>query len=57
MSEVFTLVDACHVISKANVWKERDKALQKKYEKLNNEMLPKVAADKQARMGCKGNNN
>ena len=55
MSEVFTFVDACHLISKANLWKERDKAIQEKHEKLNNEVLPKVAVDKQARIGCKGN--
>lgn len=54
MSEVFTFVDASHLVSKANLWKERDKAIQKKYEKLNNETLPKVAHDKQARVGCKG---
>ena len=54
MSEVFTFVDASHLVSKANLWKERDKAIQKKYEKLNNETLPKVAYDKQARVGCKG---
>ena len=56
ISEVFTFVEACHLISKANLWKERDKAIQEKYEKLNNEILPKVAVDKQARIGCKGNN-
>ena len=56
ISEVFTFVDACHLISKANLWKERDKAIQEQYEKLNNEVLPKVAVDKQARIGCKGNN-
>jgi len=38
------------------LWKERDKAIKKKYDKLNNETLPKVAADKQARIGCKGKN-
>ena len=27
-----------------------------KYNKLNNEVLPKVATDKQARIGCKGKN-
>lgn len=54
MSEVFTFVDATHLISKANLWKERDEALKQKYEKLNNEVLPKVAADPQARIGCKG---
>lgn len=54
MNEVFSFVDASHLISKANLWKERDKAIKKKYEKLNNEVLPKVARDKQAKIGCKG---
>jgi IS5 family transposase len=54
MSEVFTFVDASHLIAKADLWKERDKAIKKKYEKLNNETLPKVSVDKQARIGCKG---
>ena len=56
MSEVFTFVDAAHLIAKANLWKERDKAIQEKYDKLNNEVLPKVAFDKEARIGCKGEN-
>jgi IS5 family transposase len=56
MSEVFTFVDATHLISKAKLWKERDEAIRQKYEKLNNEVLPKVATDKQARIGCKGKN-
>ena len=54
MSEVFTFVDASHLISKANLWEERDDAKRLKYEKLNNESLPQVAHDKDARMGCKG---
>jgi IS5 family transposase len=54
MSEVFTFVDASHLISKAKLWEERDKARKQKFEKLNNEVLPKVARDKQARIGCKG---
>jgi len=54
IGEVFTFVDASHLIAKANLWKERDKAIEKKYEKLNNEVLPKVAYDKEARIGCKG---
>lgn len=54
MNEVFSFVDASHLISKANLWKERDKAIKEKYEKLNNDVLPKVAHDKQARIGCKG---
>ena len=54
MSEAFTFVDAAHLVSKSNLWEERDRAIQAKYEKLNNEVLPKVAVDKQARLGCKG---
>ena len=54
MSEVFTFVDASHLVAKASLWKERDEAIKKRYEKLNNEVLPKIASDKQARFGCKG---
>ena len=54
MNEVFTFVDATHLIAKANLWEERDAAIKQKYEKLNNKTLPKVASDKQARIGCKG---
>ena len=56
MNEVFTFVDASHLITKANLWEERDEAIRQKYENLNNEILPKVAVDKQARIGCKGKN-
>ena len=54
INEVFSFIDASSLISKANLWKERDKAIKEKYEKLNNEVLPKVAFDKQAKIGCKG---
>ena len=54
LSELFTFVDATHLIAKANLWKERDAALAAEYEQFNNEILPKVAADQQARIGCKG---
>ncbi len=54
MSEVFTFIDASHLISKASLWKERDKAIKQKYDKLNNEILPKIAKDKEANFGCKG---
>lgn len=54
MSEIFTFVDASHLISKSNLWKERDDAIKKKYEKLNNETLSSVSHDKQAKIGCKG---
>lgn len=56
MSEVFSFVDASHLIAKASLWKERDKAIADKVSKLNNESLPDVAYDKEARIGCKGKN-
>lgn len=56
MSETFTFVDASHLISKASLWEDRDKAIKEKHDKLNNETLPKVANDKEARIGCKGGN-
>lgn len=56
MNEVFTFVDASTLISKANLWEERDEALRQKYEQLNNETLPKLAHDTQARIGAKGKN-
>jgi len=36
------------------MWDDRDKAIKKGLEKLNNETVGKVAQDKQARFGCKG---
>ena len=54
MNEVFTFIDASHLIAKATLWQERDRAIKEKYDKLNNDVLPKVAVDKQARIGCKG---
>ena len=54
MNEVFSFLDASHLIAKAALWTERDKAIKIKHSKLNNAVLPKVAHDKQARIGCKG---
>lgn len=51
---MFSFIDASSLVSKANLWKERDKAIKEKYDKLNNEVLPKVVFDKQAKIGCKG---
>ena len=56
MNEVFSFVDAAHLIAKANLWEERDKAIKEKYEKLNNENISKFSSDKQAKIGCKGKN-
>lgn len=54
MNEVFNFIDASQLIAKASLWQERDQAIKEKYKKLNNEVLPKVAYDKDARIGCKG---
>lgn len=54
MSEVFTFVDATHLIAKANLWEERDKAIAEKYEKMNNQNISKFSTDSQAKIGCKG---
>ena len=45
---------ALALVSKAALWEERDEAIKLRYENLNNQVLPKVAKDKQARFGCKG---
>lgn len=54
MSEVFTFVDSSHLAARANIWTERDKATKERYDKLNNEALPKIARYKDARIGYKG---
>ena len=52
--EVFTFVDASHLISKLSTWSGRDKAIAKGLEKFDNVTASKVGADQQARFGCKG---
>lgn len=54
MNEVFTFVDASHLIAKASLWEERDEAIKKRYEKLNNENIGEISKDKEAKIGCKG---
>jgi IS5 family transposase len=54
-AEVFTFVDSTALISKLNLWEERDKAITAGYEKLNNDVLPKVSTDTEARIGAKNN--
>lgn len=54
--EVFTFVDASQLISKLTTWDDRDKAIKSGLETFNNEAASKIAADKQARFGCKGKN-
>ena len=54
ISEVFSFVDASHLISKSSLWEERDKAIAAGEEKLNNVNIKNFAADKDADYGCKG---
>ena len=54
-SEVFTFVDATSLVSKLSLWEEKDKAITAGYEKLNNEVLPHVSADPEAKIGAKSN--
>jgi IS5 family transposase len=54
-SEVFTFIDATALVSKLSIWEERDKAISAGYEKLNNDVLPKVSSDPEARIGAKSN--
>jgi len=55
-SDVFTFIDSTALISKLNLWEERDKAIAAGYEKLNNEVLPEVSSDPEAKIGAKSNN-
>ena len=52
--EVFTFVDATHLISKVNLWRERDRLIGEADAKLSNTTVGKVATDPQARFGKKG---
>ena len=54
-AEIFTFVDSTALISKLNLWEERDKAITVGYEKLNNEVLSEVSVDPEAKIGAKSN--
>ena len=54
--DVFKFIDASSLITKTKLWKERDKAIARGEEKLNNQNVEKYAADKDARWGAKGKN-
>jgi len=56
MGEVFTFVDATALISKLQMWEEKDQALSEGYEKFNNEVIEKFAKDKEVRIGAKSKN-
>ena len=52
-AEVFTFIDSSALVSKLSIWEQRDKAIKEGYEKLNNEVLPEVSADLEAKIGAK----
>lgn len=56
ISDIFNFIDATSLISKFNTWEEYDDLKKKNIEKMNNGTIPFVAADPEARFGCKGNN-
>ena len=56
MTDLFHFVDSTALISKLQMWEERDKAIADGYEKFNNEVIGKYSADKELRIGAKGKN-
>lgn len=54
--EMFKFIDASAIITKSALWQERDRAIREGEEKLNNAVVSKYAADKDARWGAKSKN-
>lgn len=54
--DVFKFIDASSIITKTALWDERDKAIARGEEKLNNKNVKDYSADKDARFGAKGKN-
>lgn len=54
---VFKFIDASAIVSKTALWEERDKAISDGEEKLNNKVVNKYTADKDAKWGAKSKNN
>ncbi len=55
--DTFTFIDASTIITKTQLWEERDKAIADGNEKLNNAVVKNYAKDKEARWGAKSKNN
>ena len=55
--DVFKFIDASAIISKTALWEERDKAIKRGEEALNNKNVKDYAADKEARWGAKSKTN
>lgn len=54
---VFKFIDASSIVSKTALWKERDEAIKDGEEKLNNKVVNKYSADKEAKWGAKSKRN
>jgi IS5 family transposase len=54
---MFTFIDASTIITKTALWEERDKAIAAGERKLNNAVVNKYTADKDAKWGAKSKNN
>lgn len=54
--DMFKFIDASAVVTKSALWQERDRAIRAGEEKLNNAVVSKYAADKDARWGAKSKN-
>jgi transposase, IS5 family len=54
VGECFTFVDSSAIITKTQLWAERDKAIEAGEKKINNATIKEYAADPNARFGCKG---
>lgn len=50
VSEIFTFVDATHLISKATLWEERDLLIEKKLAKLSKRTSPEKRAEEKAKI-------
>ncbi len=57
MIEVFSFVDAKHLINKVQLWKERDTAIKEKYERLNNEAFQKLRMISKSKFAVKEKTN
>lgn len=56
IGQCFSFVDSSAIITKTQLWSERDEAIKNEEEKLNNAIVKDYAADPDARFGCKGKN-
>lgn len=55
--DVFAFIDASALVTKTALWEERDRAIKDGEETLNNKVVSKYAADKDAKWGAKSKNN